>query len=527
MTDSAPSAIFTLLSLAAALIAIAAIPSLAGLWRRKWRRRRLAVLAHELRTPLDALGGLLELQCRQQANRQQDAELSRQAVICVRELSSLLDSLLSWAEGKRRPTALRPTRLERLVDSVGQLFALQAAQRSLYLEIGNGDIVDAPLLLDATRLRQILVNLLSNAIRHSNGGAVRLSASSVATGPDRVAVEIRVEDNGSGLGQKTGKAGTLPHERLPESHGLGLGICRELCAAMRASLDVDSDPEKGTCFSLRFNCSRAGVEPADEEAESGTGFDAASVLVVDDNPSTRILLERQLTLLALDVTSCPDGSTALRQWRRQPFDLILCDRYMPTMDGIQFVRRIRRMERRYRLGRTPIVGLSAGDGSEFADADIDASSLRPATLTVLQRLIRPFLREAEATTRLQLSALKQLTDDDPSFETEFLESIRQCNRHDIARALHGYRNHDLADLANPVHRLTGMARLICHPALATRGSEVEKAIRREDSNRVAQLLPLWLDDMQALEREIERRLAWLARRNGQMTAPAPDQTSRS
>ena len=512
------------LILGAALTLAALVPLVAAIRRRHRQRRhddRLAVLAHELRTPLDALGGLLELQYRQQTNRQQDTELARQAVICVRELTLLLDSLLSWVAGARRPPALRAVRLDALLDEVAQLFVLQAAQKGLYLEAAVAAGVDAPLLLDVSRLRQVLVNLVSNAVRHSDGGTIRLSGRSSPAGGDRVTVEIVVEDNGAGFSRAAAPG-------WQGGSGLGLGICRELCAALGATLDVDSAPERGTRFRVRLDARLAAAEPAPGAGRAGcagTGFDAAHVLLVDDNPSTRILLERQLTLLALDVTSCTDGSAALRQWRRQPFDLILCDRYMPRMDGLQFARRVRRMERRYRLERTPIIGLSAAGESGFDGADVEVSAPRPATLSALQALIRPYLREAEAPTRLQLSALKQLTDDDPVFEAEFLESIRQCNRQDIARALRAYREHNLDELANPVHRLTGMARLICQPAIGARGGEVEKAICRGDAERVAQLLPQWLSDMQGLERELERRLSWIATRG----APAaPDaQTSRS
>lgn len=355
----------------------------------------LAVMSHEIRTPLNGVLGMLELLATSPLppETHEFAKLARQS---GQTLSALLNDILdlSKAEAGRLELEQVPFQAAAVVQEVRDLFISGASAKGLALTIHDGLDPEACYYGDPGRLRQILVNLVGNAIKFTASGGVSVWLDPWTSPSGADGLEIAVQDTGIGI-----PAETLPRlfEKFTQADssttrrfggtGLGLAITRRLVQLMGGSIDVRSETGVGSTFVCRLPLTRtespaptSGFAPLCRLSVSGL-----RVLLVEDNPINqrvaRGLLERQ----NCKVVVAGDGSKAVELVAREKFDIVLMDGQMPDMDGYAAARAIRQLNSPAR--EVPIVALTAsalqGDRERCLEAGMDDYLTKPIQLEPL------------------------------------------------------------------------------------------------------------------------------------------------
>lgn len=341
------------------------------------KRDFLATVSHEIRTPLNGVIGMTQAMAADALSPVQAERLNvvhRSALALQALLNDVLD--LSKIEAGRLELEVCDFDLMEQIRLATDPFAavVRAKGVELRLEMPDGA---GRVRGDPHRLRQVLTNLVSNAVKFTRAGSVVVSVHWVTTG-----VRIDVEDTGVGLAPETAgrifdrfvqaEAGT---SRQFGGSGLGLAICRELATLMGGEVNVRSEPGVGSCFSLELPLERSSSPPPPrvEETMAEAAFDGLRVLVAEDNPTNQLVLRHLLGGLGGVVVEFADtGVAALHAFDRAPWDVILMDINMPEMDGVQATLEIRRRERAQGRPRTPILALTANAMAHQAPAYLAA-----------------------------------------------------------------------------------------------------------------------------------------------------------
>jgi signal transduction histidine kinase len=327
------------------------------------RRRSdlMATVSHELRAPLTGLLGYTDLLLRAGLPAQPRGWVEQQKR-AGEVLLALIGDVLDFARLDEGAIALEDTDIDLpafLEEAAGMMQAL-AAQKGLRLNVVGDRALPRWVKGDPLRLRQVVTNLLSNALKFTAAGEVTLAACPVA-GPDRI--EISVTDTGMGIPaeelprifDRFRQAGADTARRFGGS-GLGLAICQRLARAMGGTLTAESRPGEGSRFVLRIPF-RPGAAPAAARADA-----ALSLLIAEDVPASRLLLQALLERAGHKVTAVEDGAQALAALHGARFDLALLDLQMPGIDGMGVAAAIRRMPGK--PGRLPLVALTADPPEE-------------------------------------------------------------------------------------------------------------------------------------------------------------------
>jgi PAS domain S-box-containing protein len=362
----------------------------------------LANMSHEIRTPLNGVMGVASALSRTELAAGQ-REMVSLIESSARALESLLCDVLDLAriESGRMVLAHEPFDLRRCLGDVAALFQPIAEAKGLALMVEPADEIDGAFLGDAARVRQILTNLVSNAVKFTPSGEVRIGAAALRT-PDGVEARIFVKDTGIGFDEET-KARLFDRFEQADGSitrqyggtGLGLAISRSLAEKMGGSLEAAAEPGKGATFTLRLPLTRAESGPIVELLESGPSLPAelapVRVLLAEDHPTNRRVVELILAAAAVDLTSVANGQEALDAWRCGDFDLILMDMQMPVMDGLTAIRQIRACEAAAGRPRVQIHALTANAMPEHAEASraagADGHLTKPITAESLFRTV--------------------------------------------------------------------------------------------------------------------------------------------
>jgi PAS domain S-box-containing protein len=349
----------------------------------------LANMSHELRTPLTSVLGFARLV-------DDDPELSPDARRFIGRVLSGGKALLSTINDILDFSKLEAGQLElkreavapaQLIEEALDLFSLETEARGVALRTEGLENLPADLLIDGGRLRQVLLNLIGNAVKFTEAGSItvsaaydqtqeRLSVSVLDTGPGIASEDVdllfrRFSQVDAGLTRKHG--GT----------GLGLAICKGLVEAMGGQIGVVSVPGRGACFSFDV----LAPSTADTQVQSGQEIAAAPlppacrVLVVDDNPANRELVNAILTAMGAKVAEAVDGEEGVAAASARPFDAILMDLRMPRLDGAQAASRIRG-EGGLNAG-TPIIAFSADARPDALSGVFDGAVSKPMTASSL------------------------------------------------------------------------------------------------------------------------------------------------
>jgi len=337
----------------------------------------LANMSHEIRTPLNGIiagADLLSKTCPDPRAQELVDIIAASGQSLERLLSDVLD--LVRVEAGQMLIENAPFDLGDIARSVAALCALRADEKGVRLNTTVSAAADRTVAGDSARLRQVLTNLLSNAVKFTDHGEIVLTVTLDAEG------RTRFEVTDTGIGFDAAMKARI-YERFQQADasftrrfggtGLGLAISRELVGLMGGELFCDSTPEVGSIFWFALPlvvCAEAPVH-GEEAAEAPSG--APRVLVADDHPTNRKVVELMLAEVA-DIVTVENGLEAVEMYGLVTPDLILMDMQMPVMDGLEAVRRIRAAEAASGASRVPIIMLTANARPEHVRASREAGA---------------------------------------------------------------------------------------------------------------------------------------------------------
>ncbi len=357
----------------------------------------LATMSHEMRTPLHGLLGLTRL-----LQHEPGGPTAERLAILERtgeHLLAIINEVLEYARIESGQLRLKPQSfdLRGLLGSVVELMQPAAVEKGLALELVDRLPHQTHRLGDSHRLRQVLLNLASNAVKFTDRGRVTLAAAEDAGG----AIVIEIADTGPGVPEADRERIFEAFRQLDGSFsrrhggtGLGLTISRHMVEAMGGSLVCREAPGGGALFRLEVPLPPGSLpdEPALPAASDGAARLVGRVLLVEDNPVNALVAEAALRALGLSVHSVSDGEQAVARATAERFDLILMDCQMPGLDGFEATGRIRRHEETSARPRTPIVALTAnalsGDRERSLAAGMDDHLAKPFRAEELAAVLR-------------------------------------------------------------------------------------------------------------------------------------------
>jgi two-component system, NarL family, sensor histidine kinase EvgS len=480
----------------------------------------LATMSHEIRTPLNGLLGMLELLSLTSLDREQEETL-KVAWDSGRSLLRIVNDILEWSkieEGKLQLSP-HPTSIPLLLQDVVNTYSRVASAKALVLRQQADARLGTAHVVDALRLSQILNNFVSNAIKFTRQGGIEVSAELLDQHDGRERIRFSVKDTGIGISKEVQRhlfqryrQGSVDTTRMYGGTGLGLAICRRLAELMDGNIGLESEPGQGATFSLTLTLpvSASPGEPSQRlypEVEQrtvtplwGSSVEAPLVLVVDDNPTNRDLMSRQIRQLGLRAITAENGQEALPTWRTGRIGAVVTDCHMPLMDGYALARAIRTVESEDARPRTPIIAWTANALPEEAGkchaAGMDDTLVKPVGMTQLRGTLARWLY-IEGTDGSQPTPARGQSDGErhaAPLDGDLLQNILPDSaeraqvllefgvhlRNDRATLLEVLKRGDQASVEQTAHRMKGSSSMVGAKDLATACAAIEHAARDGD-----------------------------------------------
>ncbi len=497
----------------------------------------LSKASHELRTPLHGILSLLELLKRSQLDLEQRC-WAESAEALAQTLLGIFEDVLDVSKLERGAVKLKiqPARLGAMMENVKSLFEKAAGDKGLVLSLEVAASLPRVVEIDEMRTRQVLINLISNAIRYTSQGEVRVTVGPAErAGDDRLGLEFVVADTGHGIAPQDQEELFTPYVQLAnhrrvmgEGSGLGLPIVRELCRLMDAKLEVESDGCTGT--TMRFLLPTC--EPIELASEAGMALNSLEVvrgkrvLVVEDNEISRYVAAEHLMALGGIVTTATDGREALEILMRQAQDLVVTDCSMPRMDGFELTRWIRSQPPE--CGGNCLILACTADSTldnrrHCRETGMDHVLTKPYSRQQLQHAIEQVLSQSplpstaapdwklpvglaeRAILRLDLIGISLETDSDAAFAQLFLPRtfgmFEQMVPEELAKIRQALESGDAADLAKRLHHLKSSATAVGAEQLSVCCSVFEE--RARTAHQRGQGFPSEASVLEPLEQLVE------------------------
>lgn len=468
--------------------------------RNQEKSRLLASFAHDIRSPLISLVGSLDLLEKTTDSRIRTARSSAESLL------QLVDAILELAFLGSGAFALHPSPVDlrsMAVEQVDQVSAF-ATRKGLALHLDLDPALPAVVEVDRLRLQQVLSNLLANAVKYTQSGAVTLQIRVLALDGKRATLGFSVVDTGIGLAPEDipcvlSEYGRLDRdaERREGGTGLGLAIVQRVLQAMGAALTVDSTPGKGAAFgfSVILPVLECGLDTTSAQPLSGV-----KILLVEDEPVIRRITVRRLVGAGAQVIEAADGADALARLADLRPDLLLVDLQMPVLDGIGLIRRLRAGGGPSRFPIFVLTSHIVGPQAEEARAaGADIILTKPVQIEPLAVALRmqqvPASKKppgaegealAEAVALVDTGNLSDLFGMmDHAAATALLAEFEGGLRQDLARLVEAVRNANPAEAARQAHRCLGLCQVMGAIRLSGRFGEFETRAKTGDIQDMA------------------------------------------
>ena len=515
----------------------------------------LATMSHEIRTPMNGMFGMLELLSLSTLDAAQRSKLE-----LVREsgktLLHIIGDILDFSKIEAGKLELRPevASIAAIIDGVFSSHSAIASSKGLSLLVDVDPRISPAILVDKTRLLQIMNNLVGNAIKFTPaGGTIEIRANLIGRVNKVNRVRIAVTDTGIGISAENQQRLFKPctqadgdTTRRYGGTGLGLSICQRLVELMSGSIEMVSELGKGTTIviTLYLPVSDFGTMPGFEKANAQVistsqvprppptveeaQLEGSLVLLADDHPINRGVLASQLNILGYAVESAGDGLEALQKWMSGRFGMVITDCSMPQMDGYELARSIRRIESDNGGKRTPIVACTAnameGEVENCLKAGMDDYLVKPIELAKLLEKLERWMPVLEPRTTLaekptgqadvpkirgshadpvDHSVLMDIAGGDPKTARDVLVSFQRFNEDDTAMLKRAVASRNMPQVVYAAHRIKGACLLIGAQPLASVCDHIEKASRATDEIIVASSMDFFHQELTRLNAHID------------------------
>lgn len=486
----------------------------------------LATVGHEVRTPLNGILGMARLLLDTPLDVKQRT-FAETVVSSGELLLGLVNDILDFSRLEADGLTLETVAFDALdlIDELRLMMAPRAAEKGLILGCRFGGGVPSFVSGDPLRLRQILLNLVGNAIKFTDSGSVTMSVEAIDSLADgRVVLRFAVSDTGIGI-PEAARGGLFTEFWQADSSitrrfggtGLGLAICKRLVTLMGGDIGYDCQDGSGSTFWFVVALPPAEATAVQtEETVVDDDRPSCNILLVDDNPVNREVAAGLLQRQGHRVTAVEDGLAAIEAMRLGGFQLVLLDMHMPDMDGLETARRIRALGGT--AATTPMWLLTANpterDGRLWRDAGLNGCLAKPFHVEEVVRLLAatetPGRDEIPVGPEVSLLALPDFLADLKDLGRDrmrgLVELFRTSSAEDLRQVLAHAEAHSLTPLAASVHRMASASASLHLLALNERCRTIENMARAEDPASVAwaKALPdLWERSLKALREVVE------------------------
>ncbi|MBT5941293.1 MAG: PAS domain S-box protein [Rhodospirillaceae bacterium] len=487
----------------------------------------VAVVSHEVRTPLNGVLGMARLLLETSVNEEQKqyAEtIVRSGETLILILNDLLD--ISKLEAGKLDLDIKPFNPKEVIESSISLMSAKAQENKISLTISIENDLPSALLGDENRIRQVLINLISNAVKFTKEGSVTLSASATHQDDSNVQLMLSVKDTGSGISQASQAnlftpftQGSADVARKYGGTGLGLAICRRLAELMSGKIMLESELGYGSTFSLNIPLRMADPDKIASNGKLSQNGDhtqnlpALKILLVEDNEINLKVARGLLQKRGHDVQTAENGQIALDILlapEASEFDAILMDRHMPVMDGVEATRHIKEMDGP--ISNIPIIAVTAAVTQREIDACLEAGMTEVVTkpihpeelMSALARACNPQVGASSQDPVSSKSGVLQDSKTTPILDDDILGTLRNNLGNDTVTELIedfkiiGYQSieqfkaaaseHDVEAMTRNAHDLKTNAATLGLLCLSERAREVEfacKENRMEDAKSLS------------------------------------------
>ena len=378
----------------------------------------LATMTHELRTPMNGVLGMLQLVRGTDLDKGQ-LEYVEMAENSGKILLELINNVLDYSKFEAGMLEMEKVAFDlvTLVEETANMFRTRTASKSLMLQVVVPSQLQRQVTGDPLRLRQVLINLVGNAVKFTDKGEVCLEANIIEESADRIRVEFKVVDTGVGISEQQqakvfeefAQADSSINRRFGGT-GLGLAISKRIISGMGGELALESEEGKGSSFSFAVSFDLAGpVESVGNDAEVVEAEDVQKntglkVLLAEDDKINQMVAKSLLEDLGCEVDVAENGTMALDLYAKGRFDLVFMDCFMPGVDGLQATRDIRQLERRRNASRAPIVALTANIGAEIREQCLAAGMDEFLSKPIMQEQLAAVLDSVQLDDRVRTAS---------------------------------------------------------------------------------------------------------------------------
>ena len=426
------------------------------------RGQFIASLSHEIRTPLNVILGMIEL-LRGRIQDPQNDHYFKSLDSASKHLASLVDNVLDFSkiDEDKNILAVSSVNLLEVVQDVVNVFTEQAEEKGIKLSVASSNLDESIWLADQQRLRQILFNLVSNAIKYSDSGEVNLSVYSKDEG-----VEFSVKDAGKGIPKEQiahifDPYYQSPHQKLDQlsSTSLGLSICKKLAHQMGGDLNVESVVGVGSIFTIflplmnsESSTQKIVSKPDNHIVNSIPSLSGRKILVAEDSPLNQQLIRDFVEGTNLQLIFTANGQETLSVLENESVDLLLLDLQMELMGGLELIYRIRAQEEKSDLPSTPIIIQTADNRRESRLACLEAGANRfLAKPFSRERLVSEIVEELDGTPKTKLNGSKDM---DPSLVRLFPRFLEGTDD-SLIKISSALAAQDLAQASKTIHEVKG------------------------------------------------------------------------